>query len=177
LSCSRWEPSAFHDFHRVDTGAFYHDDVHRLKAMAITAGLRRHALSRRSGDSRPHGGFPAPHQPGARDTGVQPDHARRAGNVGDIGYFTSATIGVEGRALISYYDFSNGDLKVAHCSNVACGTATVTTLDSTGDIGRYAPVTIGAGGLGLISYFDNLLGDLKVAHCSNTFCLPNHRRR
>ena len=31
---------------------------------------------------------------------------------------TSITIGADGLGLISYYDVTNGDLKVAHCSNV-----------------------------------------------------------
>ena len=35
-------------------------------------------------------------------------------------YFTSQTIGADGLRLISYYDISNKDLKVAHCSNSLC---------------------------------------------------------
>jgi len=37
-----------------------------------------------------------------------------------VGYYTSITIGSDGLGLISYYDKSNGDLKVAHCGNPAC---------------------------------------------------------
>ena len=39
---------------------------------------------------------------------------------GDIGQHSSVTIGTDGLALISYYDATNGDLKVAHCSNPIC---------------------------------------------------------
>ena len=80
------------------------------------------------------------------------------------------TVGADGFGLISYLDVTNGDLKVAHCSNLACTAATATTLDSTGAVGEYTSVAVGADGLGLISYYDGTNGDLKVAHCSNTVC-------
>ena len=38
----------------------------------------------------------------------------------DVGYFSSVTVGADGLGLISYYDATNGDLKVAHCSNRFC---------------------------------------------------------
>jgi hypothetical protein len=94
-----------------------------------------------------------------------------------VGYFTSITIGADGLGLVSYLDFTNEDLKVAHCSDTNCTAATTNTLDATGDVGRYTSVTIGADGLGLISYHDLDNGDLKVAHCENTFCSPYFRRR
>ena len=82
-----------------------------------------------------------------------------------------------GLGLISYYDASNEDLKVAHCSNTNCTAATTSTLDEPGDVGWLTSVTIGADGLGLISYFDFTNEDLKVAHCENAFCAPYFRRR
>ena len=52
---------------------------------------------------------------------------------GNVGESTSITIGADGLGLISYYDGSNGDLKVAHCANTACtSTTTITSLDTTG---------------------------------------------
>jgi len=88
----------------------------------------------------------------------------------DVGYFTAVAIGADGLGLISYYDLTNFDLRVAHCSNTACSTATTATLDSTGAVGSYTSIAIGADGLGLISYRDNTNVDLKVAHCSNVVC-------
>jgi hypothetical protein len=38
---------------------------------------------------------------------------------GNVGQYSSVAIGTDGLALISYYDANNGDLKVAHCSNVS----------------------------------------------------------
>ncbi len=39
---------------------------------------------------------------------------------GDMDQYSSVTIGSDGLALISYYDATNGALKVAHCANPFC---------------------------------------------------------
>jgi len=54
--------------------------------------------------------------------------------------------------------------------DVACGHATVRTIDSDGPVGEHASITIGTDGLPLISYYDRGRGDLKVAHCSDQEC-------
>ena len=41
-------------------------------------------------------------------------------STGDVGAYTSVTVGADGLALISYQDYTNGYLKVAHCANVYC---------------------------------------------------------
>ena len=87
-----------------------------------------------------------------------------------VGAPSSMIMGADSRGFISYYDETNGDLKVAHCSNVGCTAATLSTVDSAGSVGQYSSVTIGADGRGLISYFNATTGDLKVAHCSNVVC-------
>src|SRR5262245_15586846 len=89
---------------------------------------------------------------------------------GNVGQYSSVAIGTDGLALISYYDASNSDLKVAHCSDFACTSATLTTVDSAGSVGQYSSVAIGTDGLALISYYDASNGDLKVAHCSDAAC-------
>jgi len=87
--------------------------------------------------------------------------------VGDVGWNTSITIGADGLGLISYLDNGNKDLKVAHCSNLACTSATLSTVDSGAFAGQDSSVTIGADGLALIAY-----NGLKVAHCGNVLCSP-----
>jgi len=90
---------------------------------------------------------------------------------GNVGEYSSATIGSDGLGLISYYDVTNKDLKVAHCSNVDCTSATTATVDSSSsDVGQYSSITIGQDGLGLISYYDAANQHLKVAHCANVAC-------
>jgi hypothetical protein len=93
------------------------------------------------------------------------------------GQFTSLTIGPDGHGLIAYRAFTDGDLRVAHCSNTACSTATTTTVDAVGDTGRYTAIATGVDGFALISYADRESGHLRVTHCSNVFCVPYFRRR
>ena len=92
-------------------------------------------------------------------------------STGDVGHFTSITIGADGYPVISYYDVTNGDLKVAKCLNPACtGTPTTTTLDSIGNVGDFTSITIGADANPVISYYDVTNADLKVAKCLNPAC-------
>ena len=41
-------------------------------------------------------------------------------SVGNLGQYTSITIGADGQPVISYYDAGNGDMKVAKCGNAFC---------------------------------------------------------
>jgi len=88
----------------------------------------------------------------------------RISTLGDDASHTSVAIGVDGLGLISYYYATGSDLKVAHCNDLACTTATTHTVDSIGSVGRESSVAIGVDGRGLISYRDNATGDLRVAH-------------
>jgi hypothetical protein len=90
---------------------------------------------------------------------------------GDVGQYTSIAIGTDGLPVVSYYDFSNGRLKVAKCVNAACtGSATITTVDSGGNTGISPSIAIGTDGLPVVSYYDQTNGDLKVARCVNAAC-------
>jgi hypothetical protein len=93
-------------------------------------------------------------------------------STGNIGLYTSLTIGSDGLGLVSFRDASAATLDVAHCSNLACSSATVSTVDASGIEGEYSAITLGADGLGVISYYDGsgLNQDLKVAHCGNVAC-------
>ena len=90
--------------------------------------------------------------------------ATTVASTGDVGEYTSITVGADGLPVISYYDYTNNDLKVLHCGNTVCTASTAATVDSTGDVGNYSSITIGADGLPVISYYDSTNSDLKVAH-------------
>jgi hypothetical protein len=97
---------------------------------------------------------------------------------GDVGVDTSITIGTDGLPVISYYDNTNYDLKVAKCGNSACSSGnTITSVDTGGNVGLYTSITIGTDGLPVISYYDYTNYNLKVAKCANPFCLNNWSRR
>lgn len=92
-------------------------------------------------------------------------------STGDVGPYTSITLGTDSFPLISYYDVTNANLKVVKCGNAACSAGnTITALDSVGDVGSHTSITIGLDGLPIISYYDGTNFDLKVIKCGNAAC-------
>jgi len=92
---------------------------------------------------------------------------------GDVGRHTAIAIGADGLPVISYYDASNGNLKVLKCGNTACNTNNaITTVDDgeVGNVGQWTSIKIAGDGLPVISYYDASSGDLKVAKCGNASC-------
>lgn len=92
-----------------------------------------------------------------------------------VGIYTDITIGSDGLGVISYQDHGSQTLKVAHCNNIDCSSATLYTVDNNKDTGGSSSITIGTDGMPIISYYDWTLQSLKVMHCSNVFCLPYTR--
>ncbi len=93
------------------------------------------------------------------------------------GVNTSVTIGADGLGLIIYVDYTSLRLKVAHCGDVACTEATITTFEE-GEYYGSVSVTIGVDGLPMIGYYHEYPDyDLQVGHCANAFCAPYLRRR
>jgi len=76
----------------------------------------------------------------------------------------------DGLGLISYYDSTHNRLKVAHCADGDCGSATITTLDPSDHFGNRSSVAIGEDGLGLIAGSLDSDGHLRIAHCDNADC-------
>jgi hypothetical protein len=92
-------------------------------------------------------------------------------STGSVGFYSAITIGIDGNPVISYYDDTNGDLKVAACNNPTCTTSTNSTIDSNSTgFGQFTSIAIGTNGNPIISYADATNGDLKVAACNNPTC-------
>jgi hypothetical protein len=88
-----------------------------------------------------------------------------------VGQSCDIAIGNDGLPVISYWDRTNLDLKVAHCGNAACTAGnTLTTVDSSGNLGYSTAITIGRDGLPVISYYDYTNHILKVVHCGKVDC-------
>jgi hypothetical protein len=93
------------------------------------------------------------------------------------GWYSSIKIGADGLPLISYAPEGGASyhkLRVAHCADIVCSSATLTTLDPAATVDDDTSLTIGTDGLGVIAYQDNLLSNvhraIKTAHCQNVAC-------
>lgn len=84
----------------------------------------------------------------------------------------SAGIGADGLGLIAYADDVNRVMRVAHCANAACTSATISTIDNSGNVGPFTSMTVGPDGLGVVLYILQTVGHstLQFAHCSNAVC-------
>jgi hypothetical protein len=86
---------------------------------------------------------------------------------------TSITIGADGRGLVLYTVPATSPggplvLKVAHCDDASCTSATATVL-AQGEL-RASVIAVGADGLGVAAYQDAFAFTVNVAHCANTAC-------
>jgi len=95
----------------------------------------------------------------------------------NVGGDSSIAIGTDGLAIISYHDAARGALKIAHCEDVACTSATIAILDRSADasdgaegVGADTVVRIGSDGLPIVTFRDADEQALKIARCSDERC-------
>lgn len=92
-------------------------------------------------------------------------------STGNVGQYTSIAEGRDSFPVVSYYDVTNANLKVAKCGNTSCSSGnTLTAVDSTGTTGLYSSIMISTDGFPIISYHDQTNGDLRVANCGSADC-------
>jgi hypothetical protein len=72
--------------------------------------------------------------------------------------------------VISYFDQTNGDLKLIVCNDSACSIPNISTLDSSGYVGRSNSLALSSTNIPVISYFDTSNEVLKLVVCNDTTC-------
>jgi hypothetical protein len=92
-------------------------------------------------------------------------------STGIVGHDTSIAIGSDNNPIISYHDFTVGDLKVVKCTAINCSSFnTPVSLGLGGVVGENTSISIGSNGIPMISYYDLSLASLIVAQCIDTNC-------
>jgi hypothetical protein len=108
-------------------------------------------------------------------SGDTPDTITTLDSTGDVGSYNSIALGADNNPIIAYYDATNGDLKVAACSNTTCTSSTITNVfEDLYGFGSYNSIAIGADNNPIISEISG--GGIDLALCSNPTCTSSTPR-
>jgi Ca2+-binding RTX toxin-like protein len=100
------------------------------------------------------------------------------GDATDVGTHNSLVLDALGYPVISYYDGSNSDLKIAHCDDPNCsaGGESIVAVDGADNVGIDTSLELDGSGHPVVSYYDGSNGDLKLAHCNDANCADGDER-
>lgn len=87
-----------------------------------------------------------------------------------VGRYTSIVLTSDDVPIISYFDYTNQDLKLAVCDDTNCNNPTISTIDATNDVGAFSSIALTTDGIPVIGYADTTDGSAKLAICNNAAC-------
>ena len=90
--------------------------------------------------------------------------------IDDLGRYAAVALTSANIPVISYYDETFKDLKLAVCTDAICSNPTISTIDSAFFVGEYVSLKLTSANIPVMSYFDSTKDDLKLAICNNTAC-------
>jgi hypothetical protein len=92
-------------------------------------------------------------------------------SAGDVGLYASLELAAADLPVVSYWDGTNRDLKVARCGNVTCGAGnSIVTADPGGRVGEYTSLELDGAGRPVVTYQDYDEGALSVVRCGSADC-------
>jgi len=94
-----------------------------------------------------------------------------------VGGQPSIRVGIDGMVVVAHSNGSTLSVRLTHCSDVACTSATsIDAYDVADQVATDPTMTIGVDGMPIFAVHDANTHDQIVVHCSNVFCIPYYRR-